>query len=207
MHRFILPLLLLTSCATAHRTTYHQSAFPGAAEFSAAEDAPHTMGQPGYAGEPEKVPRGTDRRLLPQTERTRREPGIWAGDGPKAINGRMPDLLDVVFPLPDGVSQEDVPALAQCANAYGPIFWRLPDSLKHALRLEKEDRSCLVYALLGDCLYRAEAAKPGSVPKSVQRMIDNLFRQCYPRFGSYSPIITDVEAMRGRIAGAKKGDH
>lgn len=157
------------------------------------------------AAKPQPQPKPA--RHLPQTPETRKVPGIWAGDAPHASTRRAPDLLDVVFPLPDGIEPEHVPALAECGNVYGPIFKTLSAVLQHALNLEPEDRACLVDALLGDCLYRANAAKDGSVPPSVLRRIDARFNECYPRFGQYSTIIREVEAARKRNIKSTKGDH
>lgn len=89
-------LLALSACASS------QSAFPMPPAFSPVEDAPLTIGHPGYvAPEPERSPH---KRVLPETPGTRRELGIWAAapwtdDGP-AI------LLGTPLPFPDGASSE-----------------------------------------------------------------------------------------------------
>lgn len=77
MRAALLAVFLVSCAAPSGSREYHQSAFPTAPPFSATMDAPIMVGQPGFAGEPEEVPRGKDRRVLPPTQ----EPGIWASDG------------------------------------------------------------------------------------------------------------------------------
>lgn len=60
------------------------------------------VGQPGARAAP---PRSPHHRVLPQTPDTQREPGLWAGDQPRAAsapwNGREPILLGLRLPDPD----------------------------------------------------------------------------------------------------------
>lgn len=83
--RFLI-LLFLTACATSAPSRYEQGAFrPAPPVFVPSQDAPHTVGQPGYVTPPASQPeRSPHTRVLPETPETRREPGLWAGDEPKA---------------------------------------------------------------------------------------------------------------------------
>jgi hypothetical protein len=95
---------LLMACATASPTEYKQGVYTPARAptFNPVEDAPHTVGQPGYVGRPESLPRSPNKRILPQTPETRQEPGLWAGDEPMASlsNQREPKILGLIAPFP-----------------------------------------------------------------------------------------------------------
>lgn len=82
----LLPLLLFLSACGAPSHTYRQGipVAPSAPAFNPAWDAPVTTGQPGYVGPAENLPRSPHGRVLPETPDTRREPGLWAGDEPRA---------------------------------------------------------------------------------------------------------------------------
>lgn len=73
--------VLFAACA-ALRGEYRQGAPmpPRPPAFNPGQDAPYVIGQPGYVGAPESLPRSPYTRVLPQTPKTRREAGVWAVD-------------------------------------------------------------------------------------------------------------------------------
>lgn len=95
-------LVLFTGCATTP-TVYGQGMpiAPSAPAFNPAWDAPRTVGQPGYAGPMESLPRSPHQRVLPP----KKEPGLWAGDQPQSViqpwKDREPIVIGTVFPDPD----------------------------------------------------------------------------------------------------------
>lgn len=97
MCRIVLVALVLSACSSTAPTTYRQAAGPMAPPFSAMESAPHTLGQPGYLSPEQDVPRSPHTRYLPPTK----EPGLWAGDGPKAVHEPASvEVLGITIPLP-----------------------------------------------------------------------------------------------------------
>jgi hypothetical protein len=72
------------------------------------------------------------------------------------------------------------------------------DTWEQAMRIEMKARQCLVYTLLGNCLYEAAKADPKSVPEPVFRVVDDLMKKCYPEAWIYRDIIRDVEGVRGK---------
>lgn len=156
----VLAVVLVAGCGSGvHRTTYRQSAFPTTPAFSPVEDAPHTVGQPGYVGEPEKAPRGTDRRVLPPT----REPGIWASDRPRPVappvrtpGEPIPNIRVLDVPVPhhdDARDAWETTPTEQCAGANENVLMAGSMDLAHrALRLSRQQRECLVALAQVDCL-------------------------------------------------------
>lgn len=103
MHRLIAFAACLVSCASGSQYQRGAPAAPTPA-FSPTRAAPHTVGQPGW--EPPEYPRGGSRRVLPETPATRREPGLWGSEPPKAQAGAFPRLLEVPVPVPPDMSRD-----------------------------------------------------------------------------------------------------
>lgn len=94
----VLPFLLLVACSGVQGIPVP----PRAPSFSPTLDAPITVGQPGYIGPVERLPRGESKRVLPPAK----EPGIWAStppDGPPMRTRGSPiptiDLLGFAVPI------------------------------------------------------------------------------------------------------------
>lgn len=84
MTRFAVALMCLSfACATPSTPPeYHRGAYaPAPAPVRAGVGAP-VVGQPGQ--DPAQYPRSPYGRVLPEDEKTRREPGVWATETPKA---------------------------------------------------------------------------------------------------------------------------
>lgn len=105
--RYLLCLALLCACSsTPKRHVYYCDGL----EVSC---PPEAFAHPGYtpagAGLPEyrpteeepEVPRSPHKRVLPQTPASRRQPGIWAGDGPYELTMERPKLLGIELPMPE----------------------------------------------------------------------------------------------------------
>lgn len=120
--RFVLLCVLCLGCASGAPTTYNQAAFrPAPPVFVPSQDAPHTIGQPGHlAPASPKYPKSPHKRPLPPT----REPGIWAGDGPKAVATRPPEpmIQGVAIPLPDDVDEKDLGHARKCEATVNEIL-------------------------------------------------------------------------------------
>lgn len=105
--------VLLAGCAATPPTQYAQGVpvAPRAPSFSPTLDAPITVGQPGYVGPAENLPRSPHGRVLPQTPETQREPGLWVGDQPRGSfspwSDREPIIVGVVLPEPTGDDPEE----------------------------------------------------------------------------------------------------
>jgi hypothetical protein len=107
-------------------------------------DAPITVGQPEYVGPVENLPRSPHGRVLPQTPATRKEPGMWAVDGPKASKKEPLDIFGFYAPVPDEaqVLEEIASPIWLCSayvrmTAYGkrksPEIMRMPDAIRWCL--------------------------------------------------------------------------
>lgn len=94
---------------------------PRSPTFQPSQDAPHATGQPGHVPGTRVAPQPGPRpsRILPQTPATKRVPGIWAGDGPRASMGRVPHpmLYGVELPLPDEATDEERKEATLCRDA------------------------------------------------------------------------------------------
>lgn len=175
-------LLLLCGCAGMQGIPMA----PSAPAFSPVEDAPITIGQPGYVGhEPERSPH---KRMLNQTPETMREPGIWAGDAPDT---QIHSALGVALPAADNPGIES--AANACSQMYMEVFHEIPDLAKEALRLTEEQRACLVMVLVDECMLRQAKAWDGSTRTAYERWSDSITRRC-------SEIYRTVHQLALRIA-------
>lgn len=161
----------LAGCVSGAPTQYAQGVpvAPRAPVFSPTLDAPITVGQPGYVGPAESLPRSPHHRVLPPT----REPGLWAGDRsvPTVATEDFQLVLDVALPLPDPVERpEDLVHVAACRV---DILKRLDafGMMNAAKALVRPERRCLVARLYDVCasgyladLARKEAAGEAFVP-------------------------------------------
>lgn len=123
---------------------------PRAPSFSPALDAPITVGQPGFVGSPEELPRGTDKRVLPPT----REPGIWASDGePKAVQDLTPPrLMGVLLPFPPAPDDPKEGHFARtCASKFNELI-DLHRVAQQAARLPAGVRNCIAANLYQRCI-------------------------------------------------------
>lgn len=148
--RFAL-LLLLVGCAG------NQSAFPVApianpylAPPPGIIDAPITVGQPGYAGSPENMPRSHG-RVLPQTPETRKEAGIWATRDTELekISITVAGVTwDVIV-----VNKDDSSALVAlaCEQTVNDVLRDHPAIRDAVAELSAEERRCFAAVTYQDC--------------------------------------------------------
>jgi hypothetical protein len=162
-----LPLLLLLACSTPTPRAFRQAApvAPEAPPFDPTTDAPTTTGQPGYVGDPERLPRSPYTRVLPPT----REPGLWAADPPRASlpegNGQ---ILGVEPPFTE-------PAELAVAKACAVDAYVAAEALQLRQRLESmrpEARACAAARAWWLCAEDADEAarargSPGAPPEGV----------------------------------------
>lgn len=148
MHR-LLPLLFL-ACASTSPTEYERGTYrPAPPAFNPTQDAPHTTGQPGHLRTPQEYPRSPHTRVLPPS----REPGLWAGDSPRASNdvAVKPSLLGVTLPgIPLSRTQVDNGPALVCAQTWGLAIPRsgLSDKVN---ALDAPTRQCMVAQMLQFC--------------------------------------------------------
>jgi len=156
--RFAALVVLLCACSSSpERREYRQSAFPSAPAFNPVTDSPITTGQPGYVGSPERLPRGTDRRRLPETPNTRKEPGLWASGGPDVVDMTEPRLLGVLLPLPDESDTDDRATALRCAAGMSTMVTvasgrSVDAAISRAAGLSAVERSCIAASLYLACL-------------------------------------------------------
>lgn len=152
LHLAVVALSAAFACATPPApTTYNQSALrpPPTPRFSPVEDAPHTFkpGRPRPSVEPGPKPT----RVLPETPETRRGPGIWAGDEPKAGPQLLP-VVGVVLPVPDVDEEDDLGFAPQCAGWLAEGVLDHPEFSKMLYDLPKNERLCVLLDTWGICL-------------------------------------------------------
>lgn len=118
-------LVLLTGCGTARPTQYAQGipTAPPAPTFNPAWDAPHTVGQPGYVGPVENIPRSPHTRTLPETPTTRKEAGLWSGESEGDTRAALstpkdsdPRVLGVPLPILEGKRGPYMAPVRECAD-------------------------------------------------------------------------------------------
>lgn len=98
-------VLLLVGCGVAAPAKHGQYAQgapvpPRPPAFTPAQDAPHTVGQPGTLAPPRQYPRAPPgQRVLPETPETRRGPGLWGSTPPVASDDPDPSLTLMGVPI------------------------------------------------------------------------------------------------------------
>lgn len=211
--RYLLLLCLAVGCSSSpQRREYRQSAFPVAPAFEPSFDAPHTVGQPGYVGASERLPRGTDRRTLPQTPETRQEDGLWAADRPRPPaplirkpGDPIPEIrvLDVPVPHHDDVTDgwESAPT-EQCASANHNVLIAGDMALANrALRLIRKDRECLVAMAQADCLRDIQrGVATASARAGVQSPFAPWIAKALEAADSWAKRVCVGQGHRGEIA-------
>jgi hypothetical protein len=100
---------VVAACAGSTPTEYQRGTYtppPPAPTFNPTRSAPHTVGQPGYVGPVEGLPRSPHGRVLPQTPETRKGPGIWAA---KPASEEPPDrfVFGIGLPFIPDIPEED----------------------------------------------------------------------------------------------------
>lgn len=118
----------------------------------------------------EREPNPKPERVLPQTDTTRKEPGIWAAHAPVVA----PMLAKVLLPLPDDSGEHDVMAASHCGGSMDlSIQWGAKDDAVKSLT--NEERRCLaawLYRFCADHLLpnrdAAKALREAAVRKSAK---------------------------------------
>lgn len=161
-------ICLLISCVSSAPTQYAQGipTAPPAPSFNPAWDAPHTVGQPGYVGPVENLPRSPYTRTLPQTPATRREAGLWSGDtqasSPMAPND--PVVLDVRLPFsPHASSEVEEAPTRLCAGTLRAALAKA--GVADIIRSKAQPlRRCLVAKAYKHCSEKLSALAPHAAP-------------------------------------------
>jgi hypothetical protein len=217
--------VLLAGCAATPPTQYAQGVpvAPRAPSFSPALDAPITVGQPGYVGPAENLPRSPHGRVLPQTPATQREPGLWAGDQPRAVATEPPDwrtreprVLGIAIPEKEGMGPDDIVILKRCAAATDSALTAVlaPAAISGLTPVE---RQCLAQIAHGNCVdlerlrhFKARTGKDKGrmdiVTKALFARLDmemsELATRTCPRGG-----FTDAVAKAARMADMELPNH
>lgn len=148
------PLLLLLACSAPPRQ-YAQGVpvAPRPPAFDPVTDSPVTIGQPGYVGPVENLPRSPYGRVLPETPETRRGPGLWAVKGEGDIDWVHLRIVDVGFAMPvvePGDPSERIARMCEAGlGKTAPQDARLAGAIK---MLTPEDRRCLVMMVYRACI-------------------------------------------------------
>lgn len=155
-----LSLLLLALCACAGPPRTYRQGAPMAPAFSPMEDAPHTLGQPGYV-EPSGIPRSPYIRVLPPTK----EPGLWASSAPRTVPAVR--LIGEVLAL-DTDPQEDTAPAISCALRAQAVFETDEALAERVLSISSEARGCLAALVLLECLAFDHAVQKEDMRKREQ---------------------------------------
>jgi hypothetical protein len=164
MHR-LLPLLLLAACSSTPDVPpeYRQGVYrPAPPVFNPAQDAPHTVGQPGHLRQPQEYPKSPHKRELPPTK----EPGLWAGDGEQASIGIDTERGPVVLGVPLAVFDPPAPANLDemyarfCATAIDSAILRL--GLKTEILGYGGRRACFLAHVYDKCVSDIEQGTAAS---------------------------------------------
>lgn len=152
MRHLLLAAMLCAACASSPPSEYQRGSYRPvrAPTFTPAEDAPHTVGQPGHLRQPQEYPRSPHKRLLPPTQ----EPGLWAGDGPRAarptIDPNAPRFFNVPLPLPDAPDAYDKKVATHCGAAMS-LAAKWASTAEWYGRLDNKRQQCIAAALYSFC--------------------------------------------------------
>lgn len=142
----VLVLVALAGCASGPPTTYARGApGPTAPTFRPSQDAPHTVGQPGHL-RPAQLPRSPHKRVLPPST----EPGIYAGDQPRAAKRESADARPMLlggFEMPS-YRNSSTPAVRNCVH----LVEEKLKGLRGFADREKRDRLCHLLQAQAECL-------------------------------------------------------
>ena len=145
-----IPAALMLGCASGSQ--YERGAYtvrpPPASTFSPTQDAPHTMGQPGYVNG-QRVERSPNRRYASPSA----TPQMMAADGD---NRRTVELMlseDVPEETPEGIERSDY---EKCWEDLLKMMGRDRDAL---LKFYSKEVQCLRNRVLAHCGARQNAAR------------------------------------------------
>lgn len=154
-HLLIGAVMMMAGCASPGE---HGSLHRGAARpvrspvFNPAQDASHTVGQPGHV-RPGDVPRSPHARVLPQTPESRKEAGVWSASSPVASNET--DGGFKFFDVPIAPPAEDmVPERSYAAKCMVKIHQFTKDLLDRNPAVSKADhfKQCVLTSMVAACL-------------------------------------------------------
>lgn len=160
--RYFLLLLLLSACSSAPKRHVY---YCDGVETCPPEAFTHPGYTPAGAGLPEylpteevpKAPRSPHKRLLPETPKTRREAGIWAGDIARAsINDPAPpvSVLGVNIPHhPDVKTAGDAYSATACAMSINLAAQNDTSLMAQVQALSLEQRKCVAAAAYLQCTH------------------------------------------------------
>jgi hypothetical protein len=195
-------LVLFAGCASQHPTQYAQGIpmAPSAPAFSPTLDAPIVVGQPGYIGTTENLPRSPHVRELPPTK----EPTLFATEQPRAADDAMaPYFAAVRIALPDdsllGDPTHTTPARF-CAVAVMSRLNAMSKTVSASPIQSHKSRMCLAAMLLETCA-KAIDSTPSTVrdvmepllPATQKAMAERAKRECVGDVG-------DAIKMHGILA-------
>jgi hypothetical protein len=196
----VLALLLLCACSSG--SEYRRGTHVRPPSFHPAQDAPHTVGQPGHLQPRTDYPRSPHTRVLPQTPGTARQPGLWAGGGDvTVIDPKEITVLGVELLLPpemyDGEAGDAGPTIL-CAKHWNAVL--ATDAAKW-LREMKDDaaRRCLVALMNEACVDLPELVHEGiDKPAGI---VSLEMRRRHPEMKRRAEAFTDMMCRDVRTAG------
>lgn len=212
MKKWIWIWLLVLACAAPTEYQRGTAAAPmrPPSATPAGAGAP-TVGQPGMR--PDAIPRSPYRRILPQDEKTRREPRIWAAEPPRASE-IDPDGDYFIFPVPapPNATKLELRHATNCALTSGRFvaYAIHQDAARIKARLDSwgtAQTNCAVAKVFQACMglaYRhneairkEQATKKQKVSESLERLeaVGNVYAQKHCR---NITLIDDAETIRNR---------
>lgn len=160
--RYLLLLLVLSACSSVPK---RQVYYCDGVETCPPEAFTHPGYTPAGAGLPEyipaeevpKAPRSPHKRPLPETPKTRREPGIWAGDTARAsINDPASpvSVLGVSIPHhPDVKTAGDAYSATACAMSINLAAQNDTSLMAQVQAMSLEQRKCVAAAAYLQCTH------------------------------------------------------
>lgn len=154
--------LVLSGCATSGQSREYHDGMPvrTVPVFVTPGYTPAGAGLPEYMPGMDAapaVPRGKDRRVLPETPQSRREPGIWASDDERrarpvpSVARWQRTLFGIELPLVEENPPGDSARLTNGCAAYAKYAAKLSGQDERALALPEQARACIAAKLFVAC--------------------------------------------------------
>lgn len=205
MSRLAVLLLVLSACASGPPATYQQAAAPMAPAFVPPVATPTGAGlyRPNASVSHPAAPLSPHKRVLPPTKGR----GVWAGDQPQAAATDL-EVLDVAMPMPPELAPSASALFVECVRQTADVFFRANDLATRAMRHTKAERSCVVNALVTECINNAMRDTKDDAVRALFLHARNAETKACAGLGTdIYRFTSEIERTRARLQPPRKGGY